>query len=350
MNKVGTRVVALLLTGVMTLFLAGCGGKAGAYGGSGGAQSGALKGETVDFEQAGVSFTRPASWDADGILISGDGEELEKGVTIAYVQMFAYSGEEIGALQAQYADDYDAYVEKLFARKYDMFTVFGIDGGRGEKELKEIAEAVTGESFKLMKLGEADGWAFYSMTEAKKAPEPPAAKKALVEKALEDIPAVLESMRFHKPVPAPVAQIGDVISFETTDLNGESVSSEVLFAENKITMINLWVSWWGPCAEELPALETLNGRLRERGCGVIGIQLDADNPDALAKGIDIVTDAGVTYTILKPFDGVEDMLPAQEYPTAYFVDSEGRILGAPVIGADIGECESAIGDMLSRME
>lgn len=345
-----TRILALLLAGMMVLSLTGCGKKSNISAASGGVQAGAAGGRNVDFEAAGVSFTLPASWDVGDILISGDGEELDEGVTIAYMQMYAYSSEEIGALQTKYADDYDAYVEKLLERKYDLFTVFGINGGRGEKELKEIAETVAETKFKLMKLGEAGEWTFFSMTEAAKAPEPPAGKKEAVERALEDIPAVLESMRFYKPIPAPVAEIGSVVSFETTDFNDESVSSAELFGENKVTMINLWMSWNSSCVRELPELEKLGGRMRDRGVGVVGILLDGDDADALTEGLAIVAETGVTYPMLKPFDGVEDMLPAQAYPTTYFVDSEGRVLGAPVIGADVEMYEATLESLLAQMD
>ena len=42
------------------------------------------------------------------------------------------------------------------------------------------------------------------------------------------------------------AKDGSVISFQTTDLDGNAVDSAELFAKNKITMINIWGTYCGP--------------------------------------------------------------------------------------------------------
>ncbi|MBE7009301.1 MAG: TlpA family protein disulfide reductase [Ruminococcaceae bacterium] len=354
MNKTAKRIAALLLACALLPTLAACGKKnEGEPAAQSGDQNGALPADTaeesvVDFAEAGVSFTKPASWDAEDILLSGSGEKLEEGVTIAYVQLYAYSGEEIGELQTKYADDYDAYVEKLLERKYDLFTVFGIDGGRGEAELEEIAEGVAETDFTLTKLGEADGWTFFSMVEAAKPPVPPEEKAEVVKKALSDVPKALSGMRFYEPVPAPTAEVGSVVSFETTDINGETVTSAELFGGCKITMVNLWMSWCGPCVREMPELEKLNKSFADKDCQIVGILLDGDDADALAEGLDIVADTGVTYPVLKPFEGIDDMLPTQAYPTTYFVDSEGRVLGEPVIGADVEKYQTVLDSLLRQ--
>lgn len=349
-EKLGKRIFALLCACMMVLALASCGERRETV--SDTAQGTAAHPDAqetkLDFEKAGVSFTMPASWNVPELFISGSGEELDEGVTIAYVQMYAYSSDEIGELQTKYADDYDAYVEKLLEQKYDMFTVFGIDGGRGEPELQDIAEGVAEGKFTLKRLGEADGWTFFSMTEAAKLPVPPEEKKDCVKKALADIPAALASMRFYEPVPAPSAEIGSVVSFETFDLNGEPVTSEGLFGGSDITMIYLWTSWCGICARELPELEALNESFAEKNCQIVGILLDGDNDDAIASGLDTVADAGVTYPVLKPFEGVDEALPSQEYPTAYFVDAEGRVLAEPIIGVNMEQYEIVLDNLLKQ--
>jgi thiol-disulfide isomerase/thioredoxin len=54
------------------------------------------------------------------------------------------------------------------------------------------------------------------------------------------------------------------ISFETTDLAGNTVRSEDIFGENALTMVNLWGTYCGPCIGEMPDLEELNGRLKDK--------------------------------------------------------------------------------------
>jgi thiol-disulfide isomerase/thioredoxin len=113
-------------------------------------------------------------------------------------------------------------------------------------------------------------------------------------------------------------------------------------------MVNLWMSWCGPCVREMPELEKLNKSFADKDCQIVGILLDGDDADALAEGLDIVADTGVTYPVLKPFEGIDDMLPTQAYPTTYFVDSEGRVLGEPVIGADVEKYQTVLDSLLRQ--
>ena len=138
--------------------------------------------------------------------------------------------------------------------------------------------------------------------------------------------------------PAPMTQEvseGTEITFETTDLDGNPVKSEDLFAGHKITMINIWATWCDPCKEELPYLEKLNKELAGKECQIIGICDDtADDPDAVREAKKILQDIGVTFVNLVQTEEIQELLPIPGYPVSYFVDSEGRVVSSPVVGAD----------------
>ena len=70
--------------------------------------------------------------------------------------------------------------------------------------------------------------------------------------------------------------VGNTVSFETTDLDGNPVSSSELFRGKKVTVINFWATWCPHCVDELPALQELHKELEANGCQVIGICEDAD--------------------------------------------------------------------------
>ena len=44
-----------------------------------------------------------------------------------------------------------------------------------------------------------------------------------------------------------------VLSFSTTDINGAPVDSSI-FSEKKLTVVNVWGTFCGPCIEEMPEL------------------------------------------------------------------------------------------------
>ena len=80
-------------------------------------------------------------------------------------------------------------------------------------------------------------------------------------------------------------EIGSSVSFETTDLDGNTVKSEDIFKANKVTVINMWATWCGYCVEELPDLEKMNSELEKEGSGVIGVCEDAYDSADQAKEI-----------------------------------------------------------------
>ena len=50
---------------------------------------------------------------------------------------------------------------------------------------------------------------------------------------------------------------GEKITFTATDLKGAAVTSEI-FSKNKVTMLNIWGTFCGPCIREMPDLAKLN--------------------------------------------------------------------------------------------
>ena len=125
------------------------------------------------------------------------------------------------------------------------------------------------------------------------------------------------------------------LSFSTKDIDGSKVSSESLFQQNKITMVNLWTSWCSPCIRELPELDALYTEYRDRGVAVVGILLDGDEESALESAKTLMIKAGVTYTVLRPSADMGELLNVQYVPTTLFVDARGNLIGETVVGADV---------------
>ena len=76
---------------------------------------------------------------------------------------------------------------------------------------------------------------------------------------------------------------GKKISFEGTDLNGNTVTSSEIFGNNKVTMVNLWSSTCKGCEDELAQLQDLGDRVAGAGGQVIGVIMDTDMDNAVEK-------------------------------------------------------------------
>ena len=111
---------------------------------------------------------------------------------------------------------------------------------------------------------------------------------------------IISSAKFYPPVKPYAELAGKALHFTTTDINGNTVTSEELFGSHEITMLNVWASWCGPCIGELQELEALNNRLAGKDCAVIGLLIDGDDPDAVETARQILREKGVTYTVILP--------------------------------------------------
>ena len=147
---------------------------------------------------------------------------------------------------------------------------------------------------------------------------------------------------------------GKKISFETTDLDGNTVKSEDIFGEYRVTMINIWGTFCGPCIGEMPELEKLSKSISEKNCGVIGVVCDiygANDSYTINSAKDIINSTGVTYMNVIPWKGIDDKLPSKYVPTTYFVDSKGNVVGNVMVGANYAiDYEKEIDNILDKMD
>jgi hypothetical protein len=146
---------------------------------------------------------------------------------------------------------------------------------------------------------------------------------------------------------AKAATVPGALHFTTYDMDGNPIQSEELFASYDITMVNLWESSSDICVQEIPELEKLSESLKKYNCGIVGVLCDGTDQEAFNKALEICKDKEVTYTNLLPWEGLLEDFPAKaEYPVSFFVNSEGQIIGQPIVGADIKQCEDHIMELL----
>ena len=148
----------------------------------------------------------------------------------------------------------------------------------------------------------------------------------------------------------PSTEDGAAVSFETQDLDGNPVTSQELFAGHKITMVNIWATWCINCKSEMTELEELNKEWAEKGCQIIGICDDADEEEMIPTAKKILEEKGVTFPNIRTTEVIRDQFPSVGLPTRYFVDSEGKILGKPIVGKNVEQYKETLQQLLSEME
>ena len=118
------------------------------------------------------------------------------------------------------------------------------------------------------------------------------------------------------------------IKFSTSDFDLFNWDDSC-FAEAKLTMINLWAYWCGPCMLELPDIEKLSNEYADKGLQVFGLTYPEEEKDNRA----VAEDLGLSFQILLYTDDFDEYMDSGYLPTTIFVDSNGKVLGDAVIGA-----------------
>ena len=158
----------------------------------------------------------------------------------------------------------------------------------------------------------------------------------------------LQEGTFAEPIDPDEQLIGQVLEFESTDLDGNVVNSADLFKDNKITMVNIWGTWCGNCLGEMEELAQIHTRLQEKGCGIVGVEYEVKSlENVVDEAKEVLSSNGITYpNVLKP-ENHPIFSQFGSYPTTIFVDSEGKILTFPVIGAAVDEYEAVVDKLLA---
>lgn len=160
--------------------------------------------------------------------------------------------------------------------------------------------------------------------------------------------SVAETLSDNEDNSEPVEEY-DGIMFETRDIDGNIVTSEELFSKYDVTMVNVWATWCYWCVMELPELEKLNNKLSGKNCVVIGLLGDGEDKQTIAYAKELMQDAGCDYLCLLPFEGWEDIFIMDEgWPTSFFINSKGEMVGEPVIGAAVDMYEECIDSILEE--
>ena len=158
---------------------------------------------------------------------------------------------------------------------------------------------------------------------------------------------ILDNTVFYPPENPNTQKIGSDASFYTEDLYGYTVNSEDLFSANEITMVNVWATWCGHCIDELPQLEQIHNRLQDIGCGIIGVLEDSNDDSAVEEAKMIISNAGVTYPVVKMSDEMEEIFSTNSLPVSFFVNRNGELVGIPVEGALVDKYYEAVEDLLT---
>lgn len=117
-------------------------------------------------------------------------------------------------------------------------------------------------------------------------------------------------------------KVGDTVpEFEATDMDGARVSSAAL--RGSAVFLNFWATWCPPCVEEMPVIQQLHERYRDRGLRVIAMNVDAAPPDTVRRFL--AKHKLSIPVLLDPGGAISRQFGTYKYPETYLLDPSGKI-------------------------
>lgn len=125
---------------------------------------------------------------------------------------------------------------------------------------------------------------------------------------------------------------GAVFIASGTGFDGAQITKEQLQG-HKVTVVNIWTTFCGPCIEEMPVLQRLSEEYPAEELQILGVCADLyiggrfmDKQLTTAK--EILLSCGVTYETVIPSEELQmgALSEIQTFPTTYIYDAQGREL------------------------
>jgi peroxiredoxin len=93
--------------------------------------------------------------------------------------------------------------------------------------------------------------------------------------------------------------------------------------KGKVVFLNFWATWCPPCKEEMPSMERLYRRYRDRGFSILAVSIDTGGATPVAA---FVKTFGLTFPIgLDPSLVVANQYAIRGLPATFLIDKTGYV-------------------------
>lgn len=143
--------------------------------------------------------------------------------------------------------------------------------------------------------------------------------------------------------------------FTNEDLEGNEVTQDI-FKDKKLTMVNYWATFCGPCLREMPDLGELQEEYADKGFQIVGVVADVmedqngelTNLDVAKEAVEATKAGYVHLPITQEMLG-GPVANVQVVPTTVFVDENGNMVGEEQLGSKSKEDWAALIDSYLEM-
>ena len=122
------------------------------------------------------------------------------------------------------------------------------------------------------------------------------------------------------------------IDFTLQTKDGENVTLSEIIGQNKLTLVDFWASWCGPCRHENPVVKAAYEQFHEMGFDVVGVSVDQDE----AAWLKAVEEDGLPWTQVRDSENKasEDYM-IYYIPSNFLFDQNGTMVAKGLRGEDL---------------
>ena len=122
------------------------------------------------------------------------------------------------------------------------------------------------------------------------------------------------------------------IDFTLQTNDGETVTLSEVIGKNKLTLVDFWASWCGPCRKENPVVKAAYEQYHELGFDVVGVSVDQDE----AGWLKAVEDDQLPYKQVRDTDNtVSESYMIYYIPSNFLFDQNGTMVAKGLRGDDL---------------
>ncbi len=127
------------------------------------------------------------------------------------------------------------------------------------------------------------------------------------------------------------------IDFTLKTPQGKDLSLSEIVAKNKVTLVDFWASWCGPCRAEMPNVVAAYKTFKSKGLEIVGVSLD----DSMEKWTAAIKDLKITWPQMSDLKGwkceAAGLYNVRAIPATLLIGQDGTILAKGLRGEKLEE-------------
>lgn len=158
---------------------------------------------------------------------------------------------------------------------------------------------------------------------------------------LEMIPEADKTSKFLQPVIEKIEQaqrtaVGKHFTdFKMNDPEGKEIQLSNLVKGHRLTLVDFWASWCGPCRREMPTVVEAYKKYHDKGLQIVGVSFDKD----LTAWKDAIEKLNITWPQMSDLKGWQSeagkIYTIQAIPSTMLIDENGTIIEKNIRGEEL---------------